>query len=450
MKHGVASLAVAVLSLFFLTACIEKDYILGSALVPSDQDISIKTAQFDLPVDLRMADSLQSAISQSITLGAIRTRTFGLFHSESAMTVTAAVDSIDWGRNPSVRRIYLTLSRDTAIVVNNAQRYVPQNLYIHRLTTQLDSTHRYNCSLSAADYEAEDLIIGRVPYMGEESYTIDLKPSFGEQFFQLPMATLDSAELMMKAMPGLYLTCDDPVEELEGGRLNVFVLSASGLYLMYEYDDADGQRKSATATFQLGQYYTLNVATSGAGKLVTDQPADVVYMEGLCGIKPHIQASRLRSLIEDWAKANDIPLSNLLVAKATLEFPFEFNGDRSQYDFWSHSLYPCRRTYSTNGILSYGPISEINDNALERGNIDRSQLTYKSNASIYLQNLLRKDASAITPEDDLWMMSTVSTTNSYSNETYYYADYYFYQQNILNGTGATRRPVLNLTYSVLK
>ena len=449
MKHVVAPLVVALVSLFSLSACIEKDILLGSAMVPTNQDISIKTATFDLPVDLRMADSLQSSVSQSITLGAIRTDTFGLFRSESAMTVTAAVDSIEWGRNPVVRRIYLTLTRDTTLTIDPAQLHAPQNLYVHELRTQLDSTHRYNNSLTAADYDPENLMLGNVPYMGEDSYTVDLKKEYGEQFFRIPMEKLDSAELMMKELFGLYLTCDDPVEPLEGGRLNVFDLSGSGLYLMYEYDDEDGNRKSSTAVFQLGQYHTVNITSSGARDLVTDNPGKAIYMEGLSGIKPHITASRLYRQISGWAEANGIPLRNLLIAKATIEFPFEFNGDPAHYDTWSGNMFPVRRVHN-DGILSYGPIQEIYDSYLESGNIDRSNLTYKSNISLYLQSLIRKEAGEITEEDDLWMMPTVSATNSYTSEVYYYADYYFYRQNYLNGTGALRHPVLKLTYSVLK
>ena len=448
MKRVVNGLVAAFVSLFFLSACIEKNDLLGSALVPTSQDISIKTATFDLPVDLRMADSLQSAVSQSLTVGSLRTNTFGRFRAEAAMTVTSAEDSVEWGRNPSVRRIYLSLTRDTTLFVDPAQAYIPQNLHLYYLNTQLDSTYRYNNSLSLADCDPEQLM-DEVPYTGGASYIINLKPSLAERFFRLPMETRDSAELMMNEFHGLYMTCDDPEDPLEGGRLNIFDLSSSFLYLVYDYDDDEGRRKSNTASFALGEYYSLNITSSGARKLVTDDPASAIYMEGLCGIKPHIPADRLRSMIAKWATANGIPLEKLIVAKATVEFPFEFNGDPKQYDAWSTNLFPCKRTY-TDGILSYSPIKELSDDALENGFLDRALLTYKSNMSIYLQDLLRKDAAEVTAEDDLWMMPTVSQTSSYTGETYYYSDYFFYQQDVLNGTNAARHPVLKLTYTILQ
>ena len=447
MKHAVGW-AVALLTLFSLASCIEKDNFLGSALVPSDQDITVRTATLDLPVDLRMADSLQSAVSQSITVGSIRTRTFGLYRSEAAMTFSSANDSVQWGRDPSVRRIYLSLVRDTAMVINSSQRFAPQNLQVHYLTTQLDSTHRYNNSLGAGDYNPENLMTTLVPYMGEESYTVDLDKAFGERFFRIPMETLDSAELFMRELHGFYLTCDDPEEGLEGGRLNVFDLSSSSLILNYDYTDDDGNRKSATATFLLGQEFTVNVGSSGARGLETDDPSEAIYMEGLCGIKPHIRADRLREKVLQWASANGIPYENLLIAKATVEFPFEFNGDPDQFDSWSGNLFPCRRTRG-DWATDFAPLDEISDASLETGSIDRSKLTYKSNISSYLQELLHKDAGSLTDEDDLWMMPTVSTSNSYTGATYYFPDYYFYRQDFLNGTAAERHPVLKLTYSVL-
>ena len=100
--------------------------------------------------------------------------------------------------------------------------------------------------------------------------------------------------------------------------------------------------------------------------------------------------------------------------------------------------------------MTFSPLDEINDTALENGGMNRSKLTYTSNISIYLQDLLRKDRASLTADDDLWMMPTLSYYDSYTSSTYYYADYYYYTQSILNGTADVRHPVLNLTYTILK
>ena len=48
------SLAAAILTLAAASACVDTDNTLGSNLVPSNQDISIKTVEFDLPMDQRL------------------------------------------------------------------------------------------------------------------------------------------------------------------------------------------------------------------------------------------------------------------------------------------------------------------------------------------------------------------------------------------------------------
>ncbi|MBQ1831590.1 MAG: hypothetical protein II112_04380, partial [Bacteroidales bacterium] len=150
-----------------------------------------------------------------------------------------------------------------------------------------------------------------------------------------------------------------------------------------------------------------------------------------------------------WAEEHDLPIENMLVAKATLSFPFEYDGDRTQFDHFAKTLFPCKRVRSSKRV-NYTPLDEINDTALENGAINRSKLTYTSNISLYLQNLLRKDPNRLTADDDLWMMPTVSVYDSYASTTYYFADYYYYTQSYLNGTADERHPVLNLTYTILK
>ena len=449
MKQVTAGLAVLLLSLFSISACIERDSTLGSALVPSDQDISINTTVFDLPVSLRISDSLQTVVSQSITVGSIRSNIFGLFRSEAAMTVTSSKDSVEWGKNATVRRVYISLARDTNIVIDKSQFHIPQNIYVHELTRQLDSSLTYNNSLNLSDYDSRIISRGDILYNGGEIFTVDLDHSFGEKFLKLPTSVRDSAQLLMKEIPGLYMTCDEPEKSLEGGRLNVFNLSSSSLIINYTYEDEDGNTRSSSAVFDLGKYFTLNVSSSSAGHLVTDNPADAIYMEGLCGIKPHISAKKLYETVKTWADASGIALENLIIAKAALEFPFEYNGDKEQFYTWSGNMYPCTRATSSAGKKTYAPIEQISETSYESGTLDRSLLQYKSNISVYLQELLRSDPSDIDEDDDLWMMPTVSYTDNHSN-TYYYPDYFYYKQNVLNGTGAERHPVLKLTYTVLK
>ena len=449
-KTGVLLGLAALLSLSCLVSCINTDNTLGSGLVPANQDISIHTATLDLPVTMKMADSLQTSINMSGTVGAIRTERFGLYHSDAAFTLTAAYDSIIWGKNPSVRSITVTLTRDTSLVMDASQLHIPQNIYFHLLKTQLDSTKIFHNSLTAADYEPETVSDGGVVYTGDNTYTVKLKSVVGERLLKLPMSTLDSATLMMKAFPGFYMRCDDPVEGMEGGRLNIFDLSSSYLTFTYDYDDEEGNRRTGTSSFMMGQYYCVNITNSGSRNLEKADPADGLYMEGNCGIKPHLKATELKATVERWAAANQIPIEKLIIAKATVSFPFEYVGDRHQFDYYATNLFPCKRVTASDKLARYSPLSEMEDGEMETGTIDRSHLCYTSNISIYLQGLLRRDGNSLTAADDLWMMPTLTTYDSSTGASYYFADYYYYAQSYLNGTGDVRHPELQLTYTILK
>lgn len=449
---GVIPGLAALLTAFCLASCITIDRTIGSSMVPANQDITLHTATIDLPVSLKMADSLQTAISQNITVGAIRTNTFGLFHSDAAMSVTPSYDTLNFGHNPTVRSLTLNLVADTTLIMDASQRYIHQNFYVHQLNVELDSTLIYNNSLSDGDYDPEVISKGGFVYTGGDSYSVKIKEEIGRRLLQIPKSTYDSVDLFMEAFPGFYIHCDDPEEGMEGGRLNLFDLSASTLTLTYEYDDDEGDRKTNTLIFQLGGKYCVNVSTAGSRFLESADPADRLYMEGLCGIKPHIDALRLKDAINAWAASQQIPVESLIIAKATFNFPFEYDGDPVALERYADNIFPCKRKATGAGKrIRYTPIDEIDQtDDVETGMINRSKLEYRSNVSIYIQDLIRRDRSMITAADDLWMMPTITYYNSTNGETYYYADYFYYDQSVLNGTAAPRHPVVTLTYSILK
>ena len=450
MTHtGVIPGLSVLLALFCLASCIPTDNTLGSALVPTSQDITIKTAVLDLPLEeTRTMADLQSCVSNGVTVGNIGTE----FYSEGLLSVTSTVDSVSWGTNPVVKRVYLSLIRDTTLVLQDDQLYVPQNIYVHRLNFELDSTHVNGAvdRFKTAYYDPEPISTGGSIYTGGEAWAVELKKEIGEQLLRIPMETRDSAELFMKQFYGFCLRGDYPDDPRvfpdKEGRLSLFDLTTSFLILSWEYTNDEGNRMTSLAYFSLGSKYTVNLYhTLKAAPDIRDG----ITVQGLTGSKPYVKASQVKRAIQEWAASQQIPESELVIAKATVEFPFEYEGDRTQFDHYASTLYPCRKT-TVNHAPYYSPISEINNTELENGAIDRSLLQYKSNISIWLQNLLRKQDSEITAEDDLWFMPTYSFYNSTTGQTYYFADNFYYTQTRLNGTGDTRHPVLRLTYSVLK
>ena len=452
MRHtGISAGLVLLLTSFSLVSCIVKDNTLGSALTPSNQDLSMHRATIDLPVRQKLADSLQTAVSSSAMVGSITSEPFGTFHSDAAMSITSVYDSVIWGSNPSVRNIYVEFTLDTALVMEERERIIPQNIRLYQLAVELDSTTIFNNSLGSDCFDPDPVSVGGTIYTGGSTYMVYLKKEFGEKLFKIPMETIDSAELFMKTFYGLYMNCDDPEPGTTGGRLNIFDLSSSTLYFAYDYDDDEGARRTSTALFNLGTYYTLNVCSSGSKPLEESDAREAIYAEGQCGIKPFISAKDLKQAVDGWMAQNGLKAEDLLVAKATVSFPYTYDGDDERYSRFANNLFPCRRVESgSTGQPYYSPLSEISNTELESGTINRSTMTYTSNVSIYLQDLIRRDASEITAADDLWMMGTLSYTDSYTSATTYYADYYYYSQTKLNGTSDLRRPVLEITYSILK
>ena len=450
MRHsGIATSLALLLAVFFLASCITTDPTLGSALVPESQDITIQTVTLDLPLsESRAAADLQSRISSGITVGNIGSD----LYSEGLMSVTAASDSVVWGKNPVVRRVYLSFVCDSTIAMRDDQLHIPQNFYVHRLNFELDSTHinGTQARFRTAYYDPEPISIGGSLYTGEDSWSVDLKNEIGEELLRIPMETRDSAELFMRQFYGLCLRTDmpdDPRTAPEGsGRLNLFDLSSSYLYFSWDYTDDDGNRKNTSTYFQLGQYYALNIYRN----LGDNNPAtSSLEVQGLSGTKPRIEAAQLRNAVANWANAQNIPLENLVIAKATVEFPGEDGGDMHQLDHYAATLYPCKRAL-VDDLPYYAPLSELGESTVEDGSMNRSLLLYKASISFYLQDLIKKEAGQVTDEDDLWLMPTLSYYNSNTSTTYYYADNVYYSRTLLNGTDATRHPVLKLTYTVLK
>ena len=163
-----------------------------------------------------------------------------------------------------------------------------------------------------------------------------------------------------------------------------------------------------------------------------------------------MSAEQLREMLDDFAAANQIDISRLLIAKAVLTFPFEYYGDYRQFDYYAPTIFACKRIKTSKGLTRYEPLDEIEDDTVESGDIDRANLDYTVNITEYLQKLIGRNPGSISEADDLWIMPTMSVYDTYNSTTYYYADYLYYTQSLLNGTADARHPELILVYAILK
>ena len=438
-----------ILSATILTSCILTDNTLGSVYIPGNQDISIKMADFDLPVTLKMADSLQTAVSASFIIGSITTNDYGTFRVGTATSITPLTDTILWGEDPVFIDMYLQIAISEKRFLSPEQEFIPQNIYAYELKAPLDTTFIYNNSITEFSYLPVPVTSRNSIYMGGDSLKMHFTKEYGERFFSATIEECDSTELFINKFYGLYFRTDDIEEGLTGGRINYFNLGASEVRLTFTSTNEAGKRRDTSVALQLGEYLSLNSMKSEAGLMVTDNPKETLYYESLSGIKPHISGSALHSLMQNWAKENSIDLGNLVIAKAILEFPFEYSGNYKALDNYPGNLFPCRRVRTKKHTL-YTPIDEIYDSYMSNGSLNRSLLSYKPDIGLYLQDLIKKESSELTDEDDLWIMQTISYTNNTTNVTTHYPDFTHYNVAKFNGTGCKRNPKLRIVYTLLK
>ena len=177
-------LAAALLMLAASSSCVNTDNALGNNLVPSNQDITIKTVEFDLPVDQRLSDSLQTTLSSQVVFGSINNGEYGVYNIGSAVSVTPMTDSIIWGGNPVVRDCYIRMPVSSSDFMSEDQKYIPQNVYVNLLQAPMDSTHVYNNSLPEKARKGENVCDGHYVYTGGDSLSIHFTTAFAEKFFK--------------------------------------------------------------------------------------------------------------------------------------------------------------------------------------------------------------------------------------------------------------------------
>ena len=451
-------------------SCIRTDYTIGSSSVPATHDISIQTVEIDLPVGLKLADSLQTAVYSSAIVGTLDSEGFGKITIGTALSITPIYDSIRWGVNPVAKEMFVTLNGGTDFCLDESQKSIPQNLSVYRLNFPLDSNTVYCNSVTPEKYGREKINRGTALYMGQDTLVLYFKNEFAEQLFSVSEAALDSTELFLNDFYGIYLACDETEPE-NGGRLNNFDLSSSYLTFTFTSTNGNGVRRDTTVYFSLGNPYGVLSIESGNRQWEAEDAVDGLLYQAYNGIKPYIDADKLRERLDKWMELEGISNGDILISNASMEFPFEYDGNSDEIALYPQNLYPHQRINS-GGLMVYTPISEIYSDIYNRGGINRSLNHYKPDVALYLQRLIRLDKGDIPDAYDIYMMPTITYTSSSSSSsmdymsyyyyyysyyptsssstTYYYADYKNYAQGRFNGTRALRRPVLRITYTVLK
>ncbi|MBR6661017.1 MAG: hypothetical protein IKL26_04100 [Bacteroidales bacterium] len=484
---------IALIGIINITSCIDASNSLGTSFIPTNQDISIMMDEFELPVTMKVSDSIQSYSSSYLSVGSINTPEFGLVNLAAACDICPDHDTLEFKGNPKFKSMTILMNISKMYAVEQSEINIIQNLYAYQLKRPIDTLDIYNNSMSAEDHEKEIISQG-LPIISNDSVIIlKVKEEFGAQFLTATSEELDSLDLFSKRFKGIYIETDVQNPNIYGGRINYVDLSNSYAALTYERTDSTGARTDTTVTFILGYNYSANMNSTSSHHLATDEPTEEIYLEGLSGVKPYVKGKDIRAIMDEWAKKNEYNLNDVIITRASIVLPYEYPDNYKKLNYFPGNIYACQR-FADDSIPFYTPLEEVYDNTVTRGDNNRSLLEYRLDINHYLQELIRMDADEVGIKQDLWLMplsesesSSSSSSNNYydyynyynylnyysyydyygygnyyggyynnfynnssSSETYYTTDYVNYYIAKLNGNKSDNGPKLKITYSYVK
>lgn len=437
------------LSVFLTASCIDIDKTAGDGFVPSDQLLGISVKEFDLPVQMKQSDSLQSMYTGAVIVGAYKDELFGLTSAGGAFRIIPQKDSNDFGNAPAANYFRMNIQFADNIVLNESESSIPQNIFIYKLREDLDTLKFYTNSLDASAYDPAPLNPGGTVYFGGDTLSIDLSLEYANHLLTANAEERDSLELFFKKFKGLYISTEPLPGSQTGGRFNI--IQPEDIYMTLSYhhvDDSVDKQDSLLLYYVSPGEPNINIFKHSSSGLATAQATEKLYVEGIAGIKPYIDMAQVRSNLAQWATANNFPLERVVVARAELIFPYEFPSNYVTMGQYPAQLFLATRTTgdSYDGLY-YELLPEIAYTD-RNGTNNRSQFSYNLNITSYLQKVL---GNKFTNRRDLeaYVMPVMSTSNSQTGEVSYFVDNSVYYKGVLNGMNSLRRPKLRIAYTVI-
>lgn len=466
------SLLAVVLTLC-ATGCVYVDTSLGQDFIPKEQQYEVHCAEFPLSeISLKKVTGLSAYSSRRIVVGSLRDETFGLTTRSSAFTLVPVNDSLDFGKNVRYRDYHISLNRDTVSVALENQTDILQNIGVYSMRDagkKLDDKTVYIEDLKKSDFEGCPRISKGVPvFNGSDSLSFSFTREFGgnelnrmlEKADENGLWVIDTIPTFTDICPGIFLCCDDPVGV--GGRLNFFDVSVqqsegyvTGSYAELKFTADYGERKDVDTSFifvfgatdfpegtSIGNQYAFNVGDS-EGKIAegSQKAADILYVEGGCGVKPVFSAKEiLDSMLCVFERDNISDISSIAVNKAELIIPYGKPEDFSVLDRYPTCLSPtCKiRGEKEDGTeyYTFANLTDANIEAEDHGQINRSLMRYSPDFAFHAQRLIRlEDPDEKTLSNyDIWCFIVATEYTVTEDESDSMSDYYnqLYYYNYLN------------------
>ena len=447
-------------------SCVNVNEELGGSLIPTDQKWEVFTPEDAVLENIQMmpADSLSAYSSTRFVLGSIKDPLFGTSVSSTSFTLVPVLDSIDFGKNTKVRQFHLTAVKNSLSSYDESQTRIIQNIYVSELKIPLDTNTLYGGTFMIESnrdkyLDLENRITDGTPtYDGGDSLSFDFSNEFAESFierFRKLEMPIDSMDLYLKALPGIFITTDTPANN--GGRINLFdlELEASDSYVTGNYAElkitADyGDRKDVDTSFlflfgaatpmsvsELGNVeyptqFAFNVSNHETYDNFVDNwengEKESLYIEGGYGLKPVIRASEIKRIVTDMlGEAGVADFKEVVINKASIILPYEMPADYTDMDRYPTVLTPTVRLRSEeDGYITYAGLTDSSISSEDQGDINRSTCTYSPDISHHVQQILNLSDETKIGNYDIWMLimhDEVIEGESNSSSSYY-DDYY--------------------------
>ncbi|MGM9775124.1 MAG: DUF4270 family protein [Candidatus Egerieousia sp.] len=457
------SAAVSIAILALITSCITVDKTLGSANVSDDYVLQLNSATFKLPLEMKLADSLQALSQSNGYLGSVRTPEFGLANFSFGTNFCPYRVKVNFGKDQIIKNAYITFSSVSGTIADETQVGIMQRMHVYRMNRIIDEEYAYNNQLKDEDYIHTAVDSGGTYYTGTDSLTIRLKHSFAREILQASKLERDSSVKFVERYKGLLFTCDAPAEGTYGGRVNTISTSAASLVIAVNFQPTWKEglpRKDTAFTFVLSPDYTQNFSTYESAALESTQMQEHILVEGIGGVKPYLDPLALKDAITEWTAREGLDPKRIIVGKATFYLPYE-NPDplNKLSNYYPSNLFPTHRVLSSlsddTEIRSYTPLTDIYTSNNNVGTLNRSLGYYYGDFSSYVQKIINNDREKIAASNDykIWFMTTDAQTNqSYytgQTSTTYSTNLGTYSVGSINGPLHDNAPYMEIVYTVL-
>ena len=280
----------AIIFALLTASCIDSNKTTGSGLLPEDHVLRVRSASFDLPVQLKISDSIQTIFPESLVVGSYRDSDFGFVEASAAFQFQLSRDSLSFGANPIPKSFKMYISVADRSYLYEKDSYIPQNFKVYILNKVIDSTIAYNNSIKTEDYNPAHINLGGSTYFGGDTLTLELSLEYARQILSATKEELEDSKLFTERFKGLYLAVDPQPDALTGGRFNI--IDPNDIFFTIEYTHTDVSKsidKDSTIYLYVpsSKPYTNSFKHSSQDLASTD-PQDKLFIEGLAGLKPYI------------------------------------------------------------------------------------------------------------------------------------------------------------------